>query len=451
MARRTGGFTGSAGEYDLVMPVVTTAPAAPPAAIGGDRIVRDSLFLATFLLTWITVSPFTDLSDPAPVGASLQGDTLSQATTLLLTGALGAFALLKRTSLLLRVVTPLLVMTLAWFALSAALSPFADVALRRVVLATFTIFQASVFLLLPYGREHFARLLAVGALAVLAVCYFGVIFVPKLSIHQVTDILEPEHAGSWRGPFPHKNSAGASMVLLIFIGIFAARAWNALAGRAIVALAGIFLIFTQAKTSLILLPLVLIATHFIPRTRGSFFVLLLVLGLPIVINLLTVGSVVFEPIRTLVDYLLPDPTYTGRNEIWTFTLESIAKRPLVGFGFEAFWETPDLLTAWNSKESWGHLAANAHNAYLDLAVTTGVVGLVLASMWIIFEPLADFRRGRMLGADPALTVLFLQIWVFELYLSGFESALFATRNAVWFMMVVAIVGMRFQSIARNNR
>jgi O-antigen ligase len=72
-------------------------------------------------------------------------------------------------------------------------------------------------------------------------------------------------------------------------------------------------------------------------------------------------------------------------------------------------------------------------------------------MWIIFEPLADFRRGRMLGADPALTVLFLQIWVFELYLSGFESALFATRNAVWFMMVVAIVGMRFQSIARNNR
>jgi len=84
-------------------------------------------------------------------------------------------------------------------------------------------------------------------------------------------------------------------------------------------------------------------------------------------------------------------------------------------------------------------------------VTTGLVGLVLASMWIIFQPLADFRRGRMLGADPALTVLFLQIWVFELYLSGFESALFATRNAVWFMMVVAIVGMRFQSIARNNR
>ena len=57
-----------------------------------------------------------------------------------------------------------------------------------------------------------------------------------------------------------------------------------LPGAPMVVLSGIFLIFTQAKTSLILLPLVLIATHFIPRTRGSFFVLLLVLGLPNVIN-----------------------------------------------------------------------------------------------------------------------------------------------------------------------
>jgi len=430
--------------------VMLPRPTAPPGTIDGERIVRDTLFLATFLLTWITVSPFTDLSDPHPAGSSLQGDVVSQAATLLLTGALAAFAIVKRTSLVFRVATPLLVLTLSWFAWSAVLSPFADIALRRVVLAALTIFQASVFILLPYGREHFARLLAVSALVVLAVCYFGVVFLPKVSIHQATEILEPEHAGSWRGPFPHKNGAGAAMAVLIFIGIFVSRAWNAVAGGLIIVFASTFLLFTHAKSPLYLLPVVILVTHFIPRVRSSFLILVLVLGLPVAINLMTVGSVVFEPVGGLVQRLLPDPTYTGRDEIWQFALDSIAKRPLLGYGFEAFWETPELLTAWNSKESWAHLATNAHNSYLDLAVTTGIVGLVLASAWVIFRPFIDFRRGRAVGADTALAALFLQIWVFQLYLSAFETSLFTTRNALWFMMLVSIIGLRFQSIAASR-
>lgn len=425
------------------------AGSAPLATLDGDRLVRDVLFLATFLLCWFTVSPFPDLSDPQLLEPKANGDLLSQVATVLLTGALAIFAFTKRTSLLPRIVTLPLVLTFAAFAISALLSPYPDVAARRIVLAIFTIFQASVFLLLPYGREHFARLLAVAAIVVLAACYFGVAFIPKLAIHQAGDVAEPGLAGDWRGFFTHKNGAGAGMALLVFIGIFVYRACNQLAGIFIAVLAGIFLYFTHAKSPLNLLPVVLLLSYFVPRLRSPLLALALVLGVPILINLMTVGSVMFEPIGELNSRLLADPTFTGRDEIWSFALDNLAKRPLFGFGFEAFWGMPDLVNAWNYHESWGYRASDAHNGYLNLAVTTGLIGLALSLWWIIAQPFADHRRAQALGANRALTTLFLQIWIFALCLSGFESELFRGGSELWFLMVASIIGIRFLTVARS--
>lgn len=412
--------------------------------------MRDCLFLATFLLSWFTVAPFPNLSDPHLLEPSTQGDLLNQAATVLLTGALAVFVLMKRPMLLPRVVTLPVVLTIVAFGISAVLSAYPGVAARRVVLTIFTVFQASVFLLLPYGREHFARLLTVAALIVLAACYFGVAFMPQLSIHQASDIAEPALAGDWRGFFSHKNGAGASMALLIFIGIFVGRAWNRFAGLLIVVLAGIFLNFTHDKSSMILLPVALVLSYIVPRLRSTFLAFAVVLAAPILINLMTVGSVMFEPIKTFLSDVMSDPTFTGRDEIWQFALDHIAQRPLFGFGFEAFWGTPDLLAAWNYQESWGYRASDAHNSFLNLAVTTGLVGLAFALWWIIVQTFNDFRRAVAHRADHALTTLFLQIWIFGICLSGFESIFFRGGSEVWLLMVAATIGIRFQTLARNS-
>src|SRR5207248_6350862 len=126
------------------------------------------------------------------------------------------------------------------------LSTQAALAGRRLVLAMFTVFQAAVFLLLPRDTRHFSQLLAAGALIVLLICYGGVIFVPELSIHQGSDLAEPDLAGAWRGAFGHKNGAGAAMVTLIFIGIYVIRTYSSIFGILIIALAGFFLIFTES-------------------------------------------------------------------------------------------------------------------------------------------------------------------------------------------------------------
>jgi hypothetical protein len=44
-------------------------------------------------------------------------------------------------------------------------------------------------------------------------------------------------------------------------------------------------------------------------------------------------------------------------------------------------------------------------------------------------------------------MLFLQIWLFGLCLSSFESELFNGGSVLWFMVVVSIIGLRYQATA----
>lgn len=423
--------------------------AVPQEIAGGERLVRNFLFLATFLLAWFTVSPFPDLGQQAPAGGT-GGDLASQASAILMTGALALYVLLKRPPLLTRAVTLSLILTLAAFAVSAVLSSYPDVAGRRLVLAIFNIFQAVVLVLLPYGREHFARLLALAAIIILAACYFGVAFLPQFSIHQATDIAEPGLAGDWRGFFTHKNGAGAGMVLLIFIGIFIYRAWNRTIGIGIVLLSAVFLYFTHSKSPINLLPVVLLISYLVPRLRSGVVAFGLIAGVPLMLNLLSVGSVMFAPIRDLIAHVMSDPTYTGRDVIWQFALDHVRQRPLFGFGFEAFWGMPDLVADWNYLESWGYRASDAHNGYLNLAVTTGLVGLGLSLWWIIAQPFADYWRGRFQACDRPLVTLLLQIWFFALCLGCYESVFFVGGSGQWFLTMSAIVGLRFRTLAKST-
>jgi hypothetical protein len=231
------------------------------ATSGHDRGLRNALFLATFLLTWLTAKPFVDLSDPTQLNPVNDGNFLGQILATVLTVSLVAFAISRNSRLFVQALSPILVLTLAWFAFSSLFSLYPGLAARRLVLACFIIIQAAAFLLLPQGRDHFSRLLAVGALIVLVVCYFGVIFLPELSIHQAADPAEPDLAGNWRGFFSHKNGAGAGMAILIFIGIFVFRTTQPVLGALIIGLAAVFLVFTESKSPIRLLPLILIVSY----------------------------------------------------------------------------------------------------------------------------------------------------------------------------------------------
>jgi hypothetical protein len=46
--------------------------------------------------------------------------------------------------------------------------------------------------------------------------------------------------------------------------------------------------------------------------------------------------------------------------------------------------------------------------------------------------------------------MFIQIWLFGIYLCGFESELFRNGSALWFMMAVSIIALHVQATADHR-
>jgi O-antigen ligase len=245
--------------------------------------------------------------------------------------------------------------------------------------------------------------------------------------------------------------AGAMMAIFIFMGLFIARARNAAVGWSIVAAAAIFLGLSQAKAATGLFPVVMLLSWAVHRLRSRVLCALLIFGVLIGLSLMTVGSLYFDAIKAFNKAMLSDPTFTGRTDIWQFAIDNIKDRLWLGHGFGAFWETPVTFFQPATEGSQVTFASHAHNAFLDLALTVGLPGVVLAAIWALALPFLDWQRCRRTGADPDLTLLFLRIWLFVVLNCSFESLLFARGEPNWFNMLVAMFGLRYLSVARVTR
>lgn len=417
------------------------------AAVDLDTLIRSVLFIAVFLSAWISFHPFQSLAEP-PQAVVEGGDLANQLGFSALFLALAAWTFCHQPARLKLLLRPLFIVMLLWCCLSVVTSWEPALAARRFAFALVLVSIAMMVLLLPKNLRHFSDLLATTTLIVLFACYLGVLLVPQLAIHQATDFLEPEHAGSWRGLFPHKNQAGGVMVLFIFVGLFVARIRSVGIGGLIVVAASIFLAFTQSKTAIGVLPLAFVLAAIVARTRNSAFSVILVLAVLAAFNLFSVGTVVFEPVRSLVESVLPDATFTGRTEIWQLALNAVAQRPITGYGFSTFWGTPEVVYGFGDNVTWANAATDAHNAYLNLAVTIGIPGMALVIAWVVALPVADYCRCRDDAQSSAVAMLFLRVCLFGIFASSFESSIFQQVGEVWFFFMTSAFGLRYLSLSR---
>ena len=411
-----------------------------------ERRVRSFQFIVIFALFWITTNPFIDLRNPDVLLASEDGNALQQFSVLLLV-AMAALFLAKRRETALLGFSPALIGILAWQVLSVVTSTHPDLSIRRFILSTCVTGITLAWVLLPRNAEHFSRLLTGACLGVLAIAYFGVIFMPAVSIHNLDEVLELVNAGGWRGHFAHKNIAGAAMVFLIIYGLYVAKHQGRAVSAAIVVLAMIFLYNSDNKTSIGLVVFTLALSAVASRTRSLLLKVLLVLAPIACMNLVTVGSVIFDPIQSLVASVSSDPTFTNRVDVWRFGLGKLAERPLLGYGYEAFWATSDLINGGYKIEGWAATAGHAHNGYLNIALSMGIPGMLLVVFWTVWEPLRDYHRGQAGSNDPEIGLMYLRIWIFAMFYASLESPFFASRGPIWFSILGAMFGLRYHALA----
>lgn len=437
----------AASESRLRSPGISAAQQEAWVA-NAENALRSILFLAVFWFFWISTKAFPNLSDPALLLPSTGGDTFNQAVALTLTALCAVFALGVDARRYMIALSLPLVLVLGWFAISAVLSPQPALALKKLTLAVLIILQAATLLLLPVSKQHFATLLAIGFSGTMAISYFGLAFLPELSIHQPTDLLEPQLAGDWRGSFQHKNEAGNAAAMILFFAIFLWRNNYVLASALIGAGAAMLLVGSGSKTPVGMLGIAMLATWMMlsVRTAASRVVIasLLVVGPAS----LTLGSAYVPPIHAALGAIGLDPTFTDRTDIWRFAIGEAMNRPLLGYGFHAFWGTNDVFNSGSSMETWATKAVTAHSAFVDAFLQTGIVGLGLLLFWMVVTPALDLDRSRKADGDRALDALFVNIWVFILLLACLESVFFVGGGPVWITTLLALFGLRYQGRAQ---
>ncbi|MGX1740468.1 O-antigen ligase family protein [Bosea sp. NPDC055353] len=408
------------------------------------------LFTATLLFYLVTLTPFIDLSAVTTgEAATAKSNTLNQIVYLGLTAAL--WLTVSRSSARHLVARPrgILIVMLIWFGIASALSAQPDLALKRVFLAMLTMVNGSALLLLPRSERQFAGMLTLCCLGTLALAYLGVALMPHLAIHQASEIREPMNAGLWRGHFAHKNVAAAAMVVISFAGLYLFGTGRRLVGCVMVVLAAVFLAKTGGKSAIAALPGILALAWIFERWR-AIRIPMVALGIA-AINILTIGCAMSPTVRGLVARLGIDPTFTNRIDIWKIGTSAALDKPLTGHGFQLFWQTDAMVHKGGAAAGWAYAAFNGHNAYLDMAVTTGIPGLALTLILIVWLPLRDIARAETTTNDPALTRLFVRIWLYGILAACVESLFFQSGSLIWFMLVVAIFGLHLQASAHEIR
>nr|WP_313958425.1 O-antigen ligase [Chelativorans sp. EGI FJ00035] len=404
--------------------------------------------MALFFFFWISLNPFVDLTGAAVLDPSAGvSNRLNQLISLGLSGSILLFGMLHTLRNTILQPRALLIPLFSWFLFVSLLSNYPMLGIKGVVLAILMTVNASFYLLLPVSERHFAKMLAFGTLAALALSYYGIVFNPAISIHQASELREPMNAGLWRGHFPHKNSAAAAMVVATFFGLFVMSVWSRFLGAVIVVLAVFFLLQTGGKTSSAMLPATIIVAWTFERFR--FLRIPIAVGGIALFNLLAVGSAVIKPFGEFLTQLGIDATFTNRADIWRFAFSAISDNPILGHGFKAFWQTEELVYSGGTIETWAVAAANGHNSYLDIALTTGIPGLVLTLIWVLFLPLRDISRMGPEEQHSPLTRLYTRIWLYTLFNAGLESLFYEGGNMLWFTFMLALYGFRFQASART--
>jgi O-antigen ligase len=204
-------------------------------------------------------------------------------------------------------------------------------------------------------------------------------------------------------------------------------------GIVVVAIAAALLFFANSKTALglaLVCPFLAGLTMFVRKiTRISPAIILL--SIPLLYVLLSsVSNFSMERISYM---LYGDSSLTGRTVIWDFANYEIARRPLLGWGYQSFWlagpDAPSIVDA----PGWVKTMPDGHNGYVDTKLELGYVGLVFLLVFII---VTLHGVGRVADRAPARAWLVLSVALYVILYNFLESLWMRGFEFLWVVFLI---------------
>lgn len=309
--------------------------------------------------------------------------------------------------------------------ISSQWSILPEVTGRRAIALTFTTLFG-VWLAARFEWRELLGLLA-GVFLFLAIgSYIATLVAPSWAVHATI------HPGAWKGLWYEKNGMGAMMsigTLACAASAMMQPARRMLWTGAACLCAGLVLLSTSTTSLLALLLVGAGLTVVSGLKRGG--ALAVATGWIMVAGLVgAAGLLAFAP-DLVFEALGKDPSLTGRTDIWGAVLRRVSERPLLGYGFGAFWEAKEGPVSFVRDEvDW--LAPTAHNGWLELLLSFGWTGMVVFGLHLIAIAAAALSRlGR--GPEAYWAILFVSLFVL---FSLSESTIMQQNNLSWVLYAV---------------
>lgn len=339
------------------------------------------------------------------------------------------------------------VAALCWFAFSILWSPVPAASVSRLGVTAIVLwlaFQCPDRL----GATRATVTIRIVLGAWLLLNYVAVVAVPDIGIH---DFGESWSRGQWRGWMAHKNFLGMAAAVTLLFALFPGgdrRTWLPRLALALGALP--MLLFSQSRAAMIGALVGTLVGGAItrlgpgltgPAARKARIVVLASSGAILVLLLV----VTFDP--ALLTGLLDDPDgLSGRTQIWQALIASFRDHPLFGTGYGAFWSA-GVATAPDTATTGWQAISTGHNGYFDLAVQTGLIGLLVALGAVFLW--AGLRIVLLAAAHPAVAGLAAALVAFALANNFAESSLF---DGDWIPQLFLLLGLGLlQAAARRGQ
>jgi O-antigen ligase len=398
----------------------------PASSRRGSRLL--SLAIDLFLVLWLVqlsnaVIPLLMLGEAEGLAAEDNA-----ALRLLILPFIGGapFLILARyramTALWLR--NPLLLFLLAWVWCTVSWSYLPEISARRALgLTMFALLGA--YLVLRHDLDWLLR--------VMGWLIFGLLVLAVLFVLLLPDLAAMPDGRGLRGVYTHKNGMGELLVMaaILLPPAIRKRLLPPLLGWLGLALtAGLLLPVNSATATVVVL--VIAGTYVVVgiwQLPARLATALTALGIAAALFL---TAVLAANIDLILAAFNRDATLTGRTDIWRYAWTMIERRPLLGYGYNAFWQVPSFSIYAENSFLWA--VPNAHNAYLDMALSIGLIGLGLL---LLFLGGALLRRFRALGsADPVPAMFLIALFVSVLVRAILETNLLGQNSIVWTLIMV---------------
>ncbi|HEX3810253.1 MAG TPA: O-antigen ligase family protein [Rhizomicrobium sp.] len=403
--------------------------------------IGQSAFVVFLLLIFVSLTPF-QVRDPSQLalgesGFSGAGDLWRQVFYLGVFAVIFIAALDKRGFGFVRAMPITLAILLVWCVASAGWAASPDITVRRAGLEVIIVLSAmlSVDTLGPKRSLELLRWVLAG---VLIVNWISIPLVPQ-AVHLPGEI-DPALIGDWRGLYYHKNIAGAvcAVSALVFL-FFAVEKKSRLDWLLFIGAVG-FTVMTKSKSSMGFLPIAIFAAVVFRAVsgRGLDRTVVIVVALLAVFAVIAISTID----ATALAKLLEDPDeLTGRTAIWQAEIAFIHDHLFLGSGFGTFADTGNASPLHSYVGGgWVETVAHGHNAYLQMFVTIGGVGFVLAMIAFVIQPALAFARGA--PAQSWFKPLLFAIFVFTLLHNILESDFLEGDGPAWVAFLIMIAMLR---------